>query len=463
MIFQQLEGEDLLNCEAVCRQWREILLAGTPWRSLFHRNKDRSPLWRKAQKSLEKNQRKLRTDEYRDVCKEIMANQNWHTGNCTKLTYASDVHSATFISISDDYVAWNFFRLGKDGYCRKGCFFLDTGSMEIEEIPVFCHCKPWTICYHMHEMYVNEMLLFWRVGDSVEKLVEIVNPNNRWVVDVLEGFNDGETEEVEVKFAFGSQFLVTYIYPICARNWERIRIWKMGNPPVLLKELACNFRNLEIMKVDEQFIVARTQFTRSPTLYFISTETLKEKRSRILINKDYIYDRALLFQYCDNGIVRILDVASGAYFNDVRLPFQGKYEPFMKLLQKWASSNSKCIVIGRKYSGKFRTFSHLSVYDLESVKKPNSACLLLYTLQFKSNIDSFVMNESEIAFNGSDTCGNQKCVTVLKFANFSFAEKKPSDLKENRKGNGDSKNKVVKVEMIKFFGDRVDFDKEGKK
>ena len=104
----------------------------------------------------------------------------------------------------------------------------------------------------------------------------------------------------------------------------------------------------------------------------------------------------------------------------------------------------------------------MSVYDLESVKKPNSACLLLYTLQFKSNIDSFVMNESEIAFNGSDTCGNQKCVTVLKFANFSFAEKKPSDLKENRKGNGDSKKKNAKVEMEKIIGDRVDLEMKKK-
>ena len=72
------------------------------------------------------------------------------------------------------------------------------------------------------------------------------------------------------------------------------------------------------------------------------------------------------------------------------------------------------------------------------------------------------MNESEIAFNGSDTCGDQ-CVTVLKFANFCFAEQKPSDLKENRKGNGDSKKKNFKVEMKKIIGDHVDFDKEGEK
>jgi F-box-like len=52
LIFKRLEGEDLVNCEAVCRQWRDILLAGTPWRRLFNRNKVSLPLWRRAQKIL---------------------------------------------------------------------------------------------------------------------------------------------------------------------------------------------------------------------------------------------------------------------------------------------------------------------------------------------------------------------------------------------------------------------------
>jgi hypothetical protein len=77
----------------------------------------------------------------------------------------------------------------------------------------------------------------------------------------------------------------------------------------------------------------------------------------------------------------------------------------------------------------------LSVYDLEAVKKPNAGpgSHLLYTLQFKFDIHSFVVNESEIAFCGD---GSPWCVTVLKFANFSFAEQKSSDLKKNRKGKG---------------------------
>ena len=194
---------------------------------------------------------------------------------------------------------------------------------------------------------------------------------------VLQDHMEGHVFVKCVEVAFGSKFLVAYFYPFRERNWERMIIWKMGNSPVLLKESLASFA---IWKFWKWFIVARTQSARPPTLYFISNETLEEKRSRILINDDYIYDRALLFQYCDNGIVRILDDASGTYFNDVGLPFQSQDKPFIELLDTWASSNSKCIVIGRKYSGKFRTFSHLSVYDLESVKKPNSVCHLLYTL-----------------------------------------------------------------------------------
>ncbi len=86
--------------------------------------------------------------------------------------------------------------------------------------------------------------------------------------------------------------------------------------------------------------------------------------------------------------------------------------------------------------------SHLSVYDLEAVKKPNSDpdCHLLYTLQFQLNVDKLVMNETRIAFNGKD--GNNRFVTVLNFANFSSAERKSYDLKENIEANENVKMKM---------------------
>ena len=65
------------------------------------------------------------------------------------------------------------------------------------------------------------------------------------------------------------------------------------------------------------------------------------------------------------------------------------------------------------------TVSHLSVYDLEAVKKPNSdsGSHLLFTLQFQFIMQSFVMNEGQIVFNGTDG-KNNRFVTVLNFANF---------------------------------------------
>ena len=81
IIFQNLEGADLVNCEAVCRQWRDILLGGTPWRRLFHRNKEKLPLWRRTQKKLVSNKLTLRTEQYRDVCRKILlVYQNWRMG-----------------------------------------------------------------------------------------------------------------------------------------------------------------------------------------------------------------------------------------------------------------------------------------------------------------------------------------------------------------------------------------------
>jgi hypothetical protein len=62
MIFQRLESEDLVNCEAVCRQRRGILVAGTPWKRLFHRKVGCSPFWRKARNRISKHCEQISTE-----------------------------------------------------------------------------------------------------------------------------------------------------------------------------------------------------------------------------------------------------------------------------------------------------------------------------------------------------------------------------------------------------------------
>ena len=92
--------------------------------------------------------------------------------------------------------------------------------------------------------------------------------------------------------------------------------------------------------------------------------------------------------------------------------------------------------------------SCLSVYDLEAVKKRNSdpCSHLLYTLQFKFDIHSFVMDETRIALIGihyKSKLGTdwKQSMMVLNFAN--FAERKSVDLKKNPQENEDFKMKII--------------------
>ena len=441
MIFQHLDGEDLLNCEAVCRQWRDIFVAGTPWRRFFHRNKESSPLWRKVQKKLESNQ--PTADQCRDVCKDILrVGRNWRIGHFTKLTYAVDPRSANFITVSDDYVAWDFVRFEKPSQCSRGCFFLDTESTELKEIAISACSKCSTHCYCLNEMLTSS-------GDCDSGRLEIVDPNNRWAVNVLD---EGETDEVFTRFAFGSQFFVAYNF--CKdSDRERIRIWKMGNAPTLLKDRTFEYRNLQVLEVDEGFIVARriVGLNVGTVLYFISTKSLEVTRSMILINGEYAYNRGLFYEYYENGIVRIFDVASGTYFNDVRIPFRKEDGRSVQFLDAWASSNSTCVVIGWKYSTMCGMYSHLSVYDLEAVKKANSdpGSRLLYTLQFQFDMQKFAMDDFRLAFNGNDG-KNNRYVTVLKFANFGFVERKTSDWEDNSEANEDIQMKMIYDPCVNF-------------
>jgi hypothetical protein len=208
-------------------------------------------------------------------------------------------------------------------------------------------------------------------------------------------------------------------------------MWKMGNPPVLLHDRIRKFRYLQLVKVDERFIVLSDR----TNLYFISTETFEEFRTLSLRYYEWRgkwhYDRGLLFQFFDKWkddersrvyIIRILDVASGTFFNDLCKNF---WRVDLRYMNGLASTNSRFMVIGwQHYTG-----SRLNVYDLEAVKNPNAdrRCYLLYTLRFEFHIPTFVMDESRIVFN---RCNRKHWnVTVLNFADF-LVEQKASDLED---------------------------------
>jgi hypothetical protein len=340
------------------------------------------------------------------------------------LTYPEHQESGG-LYISDDYVAWDFYREenGKDSH---NCAFLDTESMEIKEVIV------------SGLIQLNEEATIWTNKDKLE----IVDPKNRWVVNAYDGLAE---EFWEFNAEFGNKLLVT----TCSEGtyWDRrsrMRIWKMGNPPVLLLDETLTLASWRVVKVDERFIVCIIDVygCNRPTLWFISTETFEDFGAWSL-RKHYkwTYDRGLLFQSPYNrkdNLIRILDVTTG-FFNDVRLPVRNETRRSVGLMNRWASSNSRFMVIGWYYSAT-RELTNLSFYDLEAAKKPSSDCRCypLYTLQFQCSVWSFVMDESLIAFYGKDEKG-KTIATVLNFANFGFVERKTSDLEEKQEADGKMK------------------------
>ena len=462
IIFQHLDAEDLLKCEAVCRQWRDILLAGTPWRRLYHRNIGRLRLWRKAQKKLESDQKTLPTEQYPGICKGILTclqqvDRNWRRGHFAILTYPVSSYCARYISMNEDYVAWDIsrYRASYKGLYGKTCAFLNTESMENNEtLTYFSFLKHLSFvgCY-------SEMLLFHRTFGNLE----IANRKTRCVVNVWDGLD--EEEKKSLCYKFGSKLLVTYCYfQGSDSKGIRIRIWKIENPPVLVHDRLCKYD--ELVKMDDQFIV----FSSAGTSCFISAENFEEFRT--VTWRDYCrekYDRGLLFRstYPDDGsgIIRIFDVTSGTFFNDVRLPIRNNTRQSVELMTYWASSNSRFVVIGwtTSSSGIFK-FSNLSFYDLEAVKKPSSdrSCYL-YTLQIQCpnsilEFDEykhlrFLMDESRIVFNGIHG-DEENNVTVLDFADFnepktsdSENSEEESELESSESENSDLENSEKESEL----------------
>ena len=114
----------------------------------------------------------------------------------------------------------------------------------------------------------------------------------------------------------------------------------------------------------------------------------------------------------------------------------------VEFMDPWASSNSRLIVIGWRYSTTVGKFSNFSFYDLEDAKKPSSDCRCypLYTLQFQFNVWRFVMDESLIAFSGDN---GGRFVKVLNFTNFGPVERKTSDLQEKQETDEAVEIKII--------------------
>ena len=81
-----------------------------------------------------------------------------------------------------------------------------------------------------------------------DETVNIWNPKFNWTIKEEDGFSARQ-------ISCGSELIVCYSRSL--NREQRIEVWKMGNPPILLRTRRCQNRYLYIKNVDEQFIVAK--------------------------------------------------------------------------------------------------------------------------------------------------------------------------------------------------------------
>ena len=89
VIFGHVDYLDLLRCETVCRQWRNVLLSGISWKGFFHRKIVSSAQWRQVWRKFVTDKKKLQSVHYRGLCKVMIQevnklDNNWRTGNFKK-------------------------------------------------------------------------------------------------------------------------------------------------------------------------------------------------------------------------------------------------------------------------------------------------------------------------------------------------------------------------------------------
>ncbi len=448
MIFKLLEVEDLENCEAVCRQWRAILHAGTPWRRLFNRRVIYFfPLLRQALKKLdiedckpekvigskppergEELNLKMKPSQYRDVCKNVLeVRRNWRTAKFTKWSHGPPENScACYLEIGDDYVSWNV-EIHENDERRKGCFFVDTTaeSMKMTELCSVFHFQVLDGTGRPHWLHENRSGLV---------TVEIHQPGTDCILNLSSQEADGYIYH-PTRFT-GKQFIC---YSSCGGGDQgRLRIWTLENSQLILTHdhTRDGCRKLKMLDVDEKFLMASDllQSNEEPgkTFRFFDPETFEPVRAfSVLANVSCKYQRGLLFEHrVDAGTYRVLDVASGTHFNSAMLsPLRKEGEvAFIKGFICTISFNSSVIVISsvsesRSPDMQSHPFlTHFSVYDLEVVKngKHDSCCSPLYILQFPLLTTDWEMDETRLAVMGTYgpdfTYLGNRLVIVLNFS-----------------------------------------------
>jgi hypothetical protein len=175
----------------------------------------------------------------------------------------------------------------------------------------------------------------------------------------------------------------------------RLTIWQAQYPfgATCFKQLAFKRPfNSYCVCGDKQFVVVSQKIQGDDNKWlkqFISTKTLKIERSLSCAAASTFYKEGLFFMKKDDGLDRILEVASGTYLRDTQGLFKSlKYSSFLRV-------NSKYLVY-MEYTGPEE--SAFNVYDLQAMRNPSVSAdkILLTTLKVKMDVQELLVDETRL-------------------------------------------------------------------
>ena len=414
VIFDQLDDQDLIHCENVCRHWRNVLLSGRPWRTLFHRKIVSSPQWRQVWRDFGVDEKNLDAVHYRRICKAIIREwneiyRNWRKGNFN-VTSKQFVQFAnrTHVTIGNDLIALKFDHCWNDENDKYE--LLHRTSLEvITEVEI---TNGWFAVTN------TEIVVLWnqtniQIADNVGHVISEVPELD-------------ELERISWKLAScclsGDQMAVLSQTDGPRFSIEKLSLWDVSDP-LRVTCLNSRFYNLDLqlghsslIKMDEQFIAVSTFQDDSTSIYFFSKKTFDMHWQKTFdgnMRSSFVYDQCLLLLYVKqrrkSGLIEIYDVKSGHCFRKLRTPVK---HDVMEPLDNLVGFNSKFMVVAHSRLKNSTKKYKMDVYDLEAVKNPKADEILVGTLIVKNDFEYFTVSESEIF------CVNIGNIRRLNFSSF---------------------------------------------
>jgi F-box-like len=302
VIFENLDDEDLIQCETVCRQWRKVLLSGKPWARFFQRKIVSSPQWRQDWRNFVPDENKLQTAHCRSLCRAIIqdlkqVDRNWRTGNFKKTSRKVDSFNNEYTDYDMYFViGCDYIALDSYGEYKDNLKFLHRSSLKLKSFIVIP--GGWAATTNA------EIAVLWN-----EKIIKILDTDGQLISEVPE-LDEGE----RISWKLVSCCLSNDQMAVLSRTKgeEKLSLWNVRNPAnaICLKSRWSNL-DLELedpeeesfsMIMDDQFIAVstgRNDQSYRASIYFFSKETLDMHWQKTvhwdgITRPDFVYDKGML-------------------------------------------------------------------------------------------------------------------------------------------------------------------------